>query len=315
MKLKALEEQNKNIWISTTGYRIFLELKSLLESPKTVEELIEIIKQNPYINKELSKDTVRFDIITLRNAGCVITKPVKSNGHKMQVLYHPFTLTILPEEFNLFLELRENMAQEISLNEIFTLNDLYDKIVSLTFNNEQIQKTADTKLLSDINRDILKDISNPSIIGKKVQIKYKSPKFGEEDTDIIPIKIVYENKKVYLCAYNYKYKSNSFFEVSKILKINSVSLNKAEEISPSQKVLYEVQGEALNGFELKSYEKITEKSENKIKIEADVSNEFMFIQRLFLLGRDFKIISPDDFKEKLINKIKLIQKGYKNAKL
>ena len=45
---------------------------------------------------------------------------------------------------------------------------------------------------------------------------------------------------------------------------------------------------------------------------AKIEDEFMFIQRILQFGTDFNIISPDFFKEILINKIKLIQKGYKN---
>ncbi len=312
MELQGVKEQHKSIWISTTGYRIFLELKSLIENPKTFDELIEVIKNDKYLKKEISKDTLRFDISTLRSAGCIISKPSKNNNYKLQLLYHPFNLNISDEELSLLIELRESLASELSLNEVFILNDLYDKIAALTFNNEQIQEISNSKLLFDINKNILKEISNPNITGKKVGIKYKSPKFGEEDTDIIPLKILYENKKVYLYAYNYKYKSDSYFEVSKILKINSVSLNKENEISPSFKVIYELKGEALNEFELKSYEKIINRQNDKIIVEAEVTNEFMFTQRLLLFGRDFKIISPDFFRTKLIDKIKLIQKGYRN---
>ncbi len=308
----SVKDRQKSIWISTTGYRIFLELKSLLIKPRTVEELIEIIKNDIYLKKEVSKDTIRFDILTLKSAGCVFSKPSKSNNHKLQILYHPFKLNISEEELNLLIELREDLASELSLNEVFIINDLYDKIVSLTFDNEQIQKISNSKLLSDINLDILKEISNSNIMGKKVQIAYKSPKYGEENTDIIPLKILYDNKKVYLCAYNYKYNSNSFFEVSKILKVNSVSLNQMEDISPFFQVIYELTGESFNTFEPKSNEKIIQRTDDKITVEAEVSNEFMFIQRLLLFGRDFKIIMPDSFREKLINKIKQIQKRYKN---
>lgn len=312
MKLNAQQEEYKNIWISTTGYRIFLELKALLEAPRTIDELINIVKNSPYFNKELSKDTIRFDLITLKSAGCKISRPAKSNNFKYQLIYHPFKLNISEIEEDILFEIRDNLASNISLNEVFILNDLFNKIAALTFDNEKIQKIADSQLFIEVNKDILKELTRGQIMGKKVQIKYNSPKFGIEDIDIIPIKVLYENKKIYLCAYNYKYKANSYLEVSKILHINSVSINNVSEILPNFKVIYEVKGEALNNFELKSYEKIIEQNSDKIRIEAEVSNEFMFTQRLMLLGRDFKIILPKFYKEKLINKIKLIQKGYQD---
>ena len=58
-------------------------------------------------------------------------------------------------------------------------------------------------------------------------------------------------------------------------------------------------------------EKIIKDNKTSMLVEAKVQNEFLFVQRLLLLGMNFKIISPDFFREKLISKIKLIQKGYK----
>ena len=181
----------------------------------------------------------------------------------------------------------------------------------MTFDDNLIQEIQNTKSLADINIKIVKELLNPMVFGKKVQIKYNSPKYGIEDTDIIPLKILYENKKVYLSAYNYKYEKNSVFEFSKILKVNSISLNSAD-YTPAQtfNVIYEIKDEAIQSFDLKSYEKILQKNKNKILIEAQVSNEFMFIQRLLLFGRNFKIIEPDSFKDLIIQKIHLIKKRY-----
>ena len=79
----------------------------------------------------------------------------------------------------------------------------------------------------------------------------------------------------------------------------------------SYKVVYELLGNSKNIFKIQKNEEIISRNTNSIKIEALVDNEFLFIQRLLLFGTDFKIISPDFFREKLIDKIKLIQKGYK----
>ena len=60
--MQIIEEQSrqKNVWISTTGYRIFLELKLMLEAPRSSDELIEIIKQDRHLNKEVSKDCALY---------------------------------------------------------------------------------------------------------------------------------------------------------------------------------------------------------------------------------------------------------------
>jgi len=312
--MQIIEEQSrqKNVWISTTGYRIFLELKLMLEAPVSSDELIEIIKQDRHLNKEVSKDTIRCDIDTLINAGCKIIKPSKKTSYKYVLVSHPFKLDLKLSEINILNELRKILALELSLNEVFILNDLYEKIASLTFDEKKEERIKNSKLLPDIDRNIVRELSNPALKGKKVNIKYKSPEYGVEDTDISPVKIIYENEKAYLEAYNYKYKAQSYFEISKVLKINSVSMN-TEDIAPASfNAVYEVFGSALHDFELKPYEKIIEKTPDKIRVEAEAPVEFMFIQRLLLLGRNFRIISPDFFREKLINKIKAVQKRYQN---
>ena len=103
MLVRNSQNKQKNLWISITGYRIFLEFMSLLSSPKSLNELCEIVKNDSHINKEISKDTIRCDINTLKAGGCVISKPSKSNNFKYQIISHPFKLNISKEELNVFL--------------------------------------------------------------------------------------------------------------------------------------------------------------------------------------------------------------------
>ena len=114
-------------------------------------------------------------------------------------------------------------------------------------------------------------------------------------------------------CYNFKYESNSVLNVERILKINSVDLFNTYNIKKFYEVVFEVSGAATVDFELKDNETVLEQKQDYLKIKANVGNEFFFIQRLFLLGSDFKIVSPDFFKEKLINKIKMIQGRYYNG--
>ena len=277
-------EKTKKFWISITGYRTLLILKSLMVRSYTIDELVEILKN---------------DSIT------------KANNYKYQLIKHPFSLKISDKELKTFTMLRDKIAEEIKYDDVFTLNDLYEKLISLTLNEEQIDYVNNTQPLKKINKKILKDITNQQIIGKKVQIKYLSPNFGEEDIEVIPQKITYESGKIYLRCYIFKYETNSLLNVERILKINSIDMFNIYNKNSSYKVVYELCGNSKNIFKVQKNEKIISGNTNSIKVEALVDNEFLFIQRLLLFGTDFKIISPDFFREKLIDKIKLIQKGYK----
>lgn len=303
-------EKTKKFWISITGYRTLLILKSLMLKSYTIDELVEIVKKDSITNKAVSKDTVRLAINTLKSAGCEILRPNKANNYKYQLINHPFSLSLNKKDLQVLIKLRDKLAEKLNYNSIFVLNDLYDKLISLTLDEEQINYINDSQLLKNINKKILKEISNPQIIGKKVQIRYLSPNYGEEDIDVIPQKITYESGKLYLRCYIFKYAKNSMLNFDRILKLNGVDLFNKYDIDSSFEVIYELFGNSLHTFKLQKDEKIILKTDELIRISAIVDNEFIFIQRLLLFGSDFKIISPSSFKEKLIDKIKLIQKGY-----
>ena len=309
--LEFTAKNSKKIWVSLTGYRILLILSSLIQKGRTLKELIEILQNNEFTNKSLSKDTIRVAINTLKKAGCVISRPTKANNYLYELISHPFTLSLSENELNIFLRLRDKMLDEMNWKDVFVLNSLYEKIMSLTFNEEQINLTKDIAPFAGLNKSILKDFSNPNIIGKKVKIIYNSPEFGEEEIDIIPQKLAYENANMYLWCYSFKYNKNSLLSIERIKEIISYGVSEHNyQTKVLYDVIYSITGEAYNTFEEKEFEEVITKSENEIKVLAHVENEFYFIQRLLLFGSDFKIISPNFFREKLINKIKLIQKGY-----
>lgn len=312
--MESLEnKQKKNtVWISLTGYRTLFVLKLLIERSRTVDELIEELKSNSVTKKSISKDTIRLTINTLKTAGCNISRPSAQNNYRYVLLSHPFTLNISDEEFDILLNLKSNAYENLSWQEILVLNDLYSKIISLTGDEDKIEKSEARNPFSTVDRKILEKLSAPNLIGKRVKIRYYSPRNGDEIFDIIVGKISCSQEKLYLCCYNFKYKSNSLLNLERIKDIITVYITKDSSPKYLYEVIYEVFGESFDDFEKQDYETVLKTNENSYIVQAFVNNEFCFIQRLLLLGADFKIISPDSFREKLINKIKLIQKGYKN---
>lgn len=309
-ELKLQQENSKKTWISITGYRILIVLKSLIEKDRSVEELIEILANNSITAKAVSKDTIRLTIKTLKAAGCIFDKPSTANGYKYHLIYHPFALKLTDNEFKVLLQLREKLAENLPFDTVLDINALYKKISMIISDKEQQQTIEDTKPLKDVNETVLYQISNPKLEGKRVQIKYFSPKNGLEDIDIIPQRISYENGKIYLWCYIFKYNTNSMLNIEKIKKISNVNISEDFKVPDYYEVIYKISGNAFQTFEPKEYEQIIKKDEKSMIIKANVANEFWFIQRILLFGCDFNIISPDFFKEKLINKLKLIRKGY-----
>lgn len=302
-------------WISLTGYRTLFVLKLLLEKPRTIDELIAELSKNKNTRKSLSKDTVRITLKTLKSAGCVFSKSSKTNGYKYEILSHPFNLELSNIELDSLIKLRNKVSLDLDWQDVFMLNKLYEKIVSLTKKQENVEMINSSAPLFDVDEDILTQLSSPNLFGRRVQIKYYSPKNGEEIFDIVVGKISYDEGKLYLHCFNYKYNSNGLLNIERIKEIQAVYLSQTIQEHYLYEVVYELFAESKNSFDKKDFETVLEKNEEKLTVKACVNNEFSFIQRLLLFGADFKIVSPDFFREKLINKIKMIQKGYENEEI
>ena len=190
---------------------------------------------------------------------------------------------------------------------------MYEKLFSLTQNIEQISFVESSKLLSAVDRELLVELSNPKLINKKIAIEYNSVKYGVEILEVIPHRFLYENGKLYLNCYSFKYCHNSILNVERIQKIVDVDLIKEYKDFLSYDVIFKVLKGSIKDFSLKENETVIEKTEDYIIVKANVVNEFLFIQRILLFGADFEIVSPDSFKEKLVNKLKLLKRGYENA--
>ncbi len=307
---KSAEKQDENFPISITGYRILLILMSLIEEGRTIEELVDILKGNSITNKSVSKDTVRITLNTLKKAGCQISRPIKSKGFKYELLANPFSLKLTDENLVTLVRLRETLVNKVPWKDVITINNLYHKLVELTGNQNQINFIDETKSLGNVNPDIIASFLNENIICKKIHLEYLSPEYGKEDIYVVPYKIIYENKRLYILCYSFKYNANCFLEVSRIIKIKSVYSKEKYPKENSYKVIYRISGQAMENYEKTYYETILKKANSYMDIEANVSNEFTFIQRILLYGADFTILSPYVFREKLIEKVKQIRGNY-----
>lgn len=310
---KRVQQESKKTWISLTGYRTLYVLKLLLEKSRTIDELVELLRTNQYTNKSLSKDTIRITINTLRAAGCEISGLNKESNYKYILYSHPFVLNFTSEELDALVKLRKNASDNLSWKKILVVNELFDKIFALTKNENQIDLIDSAKIFADISKDVLDELVNPNVLNKRMTIKYLSPKNGEEIFDIIVGNISFSDGKLYLSCFNYKYNSKSLLNIERIKEVVSISMAEETQQQYLYEVEYELFGDSFSLYEQAEYETIIETKDNSLIIKALVDNEFTFIQRLLLFGADFRIISPDSFREKLVNKIKLIQRGYENA--
>lgn len=301
-----ITDNSKN-WISLTGYRALLLLRNLIISPKSKEEIIGLFSSDPITSKSVSIDTLRLTLNTLKMAGCTIERPSKKNNFKYTLINHPFKLNLSSQDIDVLISSCEKSAEFNSREKILILNNFYKKIFNISVDENLKIQAKESLALNFVKKDILLTLSKPNIKRKKINILYKSRENGLETLEIIPLEIVYENKKLYLKCFICKYNNTGVLNIEKILKINSIEMHKTYNFKDTFDVIFEVFDKE---FKLKNNETEIEQTLNSKIIKAEVKNEFLFIQRILELGDNAKIISPVDFKKKLIRQISNIRQLY-----
>ncbi len=295
--------------MSFTAFKALLLFRELTESPKSYDEICEVFANQPYLHEIISIDTLRVYINSLKRLGCEV-KRVRGEDKisRYVITSHPFELKYTPEQLQAALKVFKTIVKNIDIDELVALEELFEKIGIYIKNDDFINEAKKISLLKDIDKKILKILIECCENKNQIIITYASPNSGTKKLELIADKIKIENNKIYLCGFGFEYMQYGTFLVSRIKKIDEIKLeNNIPDGLEKIKVVYELYKPSA---ELESYERILEKDDKKIVIEAEVSNMFLFRQKLLALGASCKIISPDDFRNEFISLLKDMKAGY-----
>lgn len=298
--------------MSLTGYRTLIIFQTLLESPKTIDEINDCLLNNQYIKEKFSSDTLRIYINSLRTIGCEITRASKSNGNKYILCSHPFSYEIPKSQVEAISKLYQNIHDKLDIRDVISIENLFKKLSEQINNKNNINSLNSISILKHIDKNILNDLLLHCKNKNQITFLYNSPKSGKKDIELVADKLSFKSKKLYLWGNNLTHKEYSYFLVDRILKIKNIKLLKTKDEFSTSKIKYEIYNHN-DDYVLESYEKIVEKNNAKLLIEAEVKNEFSIIQKILYMSDNCKIIEPESFKNKIINKLKLMEKTYEKA--
>lgn len=297
--------------MSLTGYRTLVILSLLMESPKSTDEINEFFYNHQYIKEKFSNDTLRIYINSLRIIGCEITRANKSNGQKYELISHPFTYKIPQNQINSIEKLYKNMYNKIDIKDIIGIDNLFEKLASHSKNNELKNKLKSFSVLKNINKAVLEDLITHCKNKNQITFLYNSPKSNTKKIEIIADKLAFKSEKLYLFGNNLTHNEYSYFSLERILEICSIKLQKDKKEFPLIKVIYELK-KSNNKYIPENDEKIIESTKDKLVIELTSKNEFILTQKILHLANDCKVIYPEEFKNKLLKKLKAMENNYEN---
>lgn len=295
--------------MSLTGYRTLVILAALMESPKSNEEINKILFNDQYIQEKFSNDTLRLYINSLRQIGCEITRANKLNNNKYELVSHPFAYEIPKSQLRAIEKLYKNIYDKIDIKEIIAIEKFFEKLADFLSDKDTKDFFKNISMLKGINKAILNDLLIHCKNKNQIVFLYNSPRSGEKQIEIIADKVSFESGKLYLWGNNLVHKQYSYFAIERILTICSIKLMKNQEEVKTIKVIYEVYDKDYTPL---ACEKIIEKTDTKIVIETNSDNEFNQMQRLLYLADECKILQPQEFKDKLLEKLKTMEEIYEN---
>lgn len=302
--------------ISLTAYRACFIALILAKSPKSLDEILAEFSKNKLLSKSCHKDTITNAINSLRIAGFEIEKPKPTNNYKYTLISHPFKFKISQEQANLLHLIRNSLSYQSNYEIIFKLNTIYDKILALSDCEKCIDTIECSNYFKNINLDLLNKILKFCNQKADARIIYNSPVNGKEELQIKTEKVVFENNRLYLWLYSYKYQMPAYFRVDKIYEIKPENLNTVLniDIKLTNYVKYELSGNAAKKFMPKDDEIIIEKQLDKIIVQANVINRFNFFQHIISFGDNCKIVEPEYIKQDFACHLKSIMEVYTGEK-
>ena len=295
--------------MSLTGYRTLVILNALLESPKTNDEINDCLLNNQYIKEKFSIDTLRIYINSLRKIGCEITRANKSNNQKYVLLKHPFTYDMAKSQLKAIAKLQRSLHDKVGVVDLIAIDSLLNKLSGLVDNESTKEFLNNISLLKRVDKKIMTELLIYCKHKNQITFLYNSPTSGKKEIEIIADKLEIKSEKLYLWGHNLTHKQYSYFVVERILNIRSIKLSKDNEEFLPSKITYELYNRN-NDYAKQEEEKIIEKTDSKLVIELNAKNEFDAIQKILHLGSDCKVISPDSFRTKILNKLKSMEKIY-----
>lgn len=306
--IKTSEKTELN-QISLTGMRALVLLGLLMEAPRTLEEIRDVFKELNVMEDSNSSDILRIDLNTLRTMGCEITKANAKTKYRYVLTKHPFTLNITSEEISTLKKVYKKIKNSSNLLLILKYDELFKKLANYIGDNNVREELYGISALKNYEISLINDLLDDCKENKLLKLTYMSASSKEaKEKEITALKLVYQNDKIYLYGYDHQKQESVVLNIKRIKSILSRIIgSKGVDVKTTQVKFF------LKSFgvtEIQEGETITETSEDGFTVEGVYHNEFLAIQRILSFGSDCTVIEPEEFREKIIQKLKSMRKIY-----
>ncbi len=302
---------------SSTGFRVLFLLDLLLKAPLTKTDMVNELSKNPYVSN-VSKETVRLDLNTLKSAGFEIQNLGRGKDYKYKINWSPIKFGITKKELRVLSRTKDAVIKLSDPFYIIKLYKLFEKISKAVEDENAVFELLNFRYFLDINFQILNELYILTNRKKTVLLLYNSPNLGKKEIPVKLKEIKYTGSKLHLIGTSEKYPDNTVLRVDNIVKIIKILSKKEEkellQKKGARKTSYRINKECKNTMNLLLEEKIIKETFSYIETEVKSDNDFMVIQRLLSFGEDLISIKNKDIKEKYLNMLQNMYEIYNKNK-
>ena len=303
------EEKIDVTQISLTGTRALALIGILTATPQTFEEIKTQLIRYGLFEKGNSDDILRIDINTIKSMGCEISRPCISNNYKYIMQNHPFSLVLTKDDVKLFKRAYNKIKNNLSLENLIKYDDLFRKIANYIYDNEIKEMLLGISILKYYDVKELKELISDCESQKIIELIYRNSETKKEILKNIKAqKLVFQNDKIYLYGFDYEIQKTTVLLYKRIKKLISKKYDD-NKIKPKN-VLVTYQLQNIDTDLLSEDEKIIEQKDDKYIVEASFYNNFFAVQKVLSYGPKCIVLSPNEIKTLVINKLKEMREVY-----
>lgn len=295
--------------ISLTGVRGIVLLGLLSLKPRTFKELKKAFIDYQLMNESNSDDILRLDIKTLRHAGCEIINTSKKGGNYYVLKKHPFGLELDEKEIKNIKRIYNKTKSELDILKLLDFDDFLIKLANFVQDEEAKEQVLGISELRHYDKQLLRDIYFDCEQKYQIKLLYNRPSTNlKVYKNIYAQKLVYQNNKIYLYGYDVDIKKFTILNFKRIKEVIARTFGKGEKETNLIKVRFYLRNDFIDSLD--DNEVIVETIGDTYLVEAIYYNEFLATQRILSFGINCKVIEPEDFKDRIISKIKEMKEVY-----
>ncbi len=295
--------------ISLTGVRSILLLWMLIDGPKTLEEIREEFINLKIMEPEHSNDILRIDLNTLRTMGCDITHATSKTNFRYVIKKHPFALNITRDEIALLRKVYKKVKDTSNILLLFKYDNLFKKLAAHVTDSEIKEELYGLSVLKNFELGTITELLEDCKENNILKLIYNTPGAKEDSRkEIAAQKLVFQNDKIYLWGYDLNKKEAVTLNIKRIKSILSRIQNSEIFKLKGTYVKFFLENFGVNNLE--ENEKILETRKDGFVVEGNYYNDFIAMQRILSFGSACTVLEPEEFREKIIQKLKDMRKCY-----